>query len=86
MCFISFFRRAEVYRPKTQGNDEEEDGALLSVSATCNTLNLVLRGPGTMKFVKFVSAAAPGSRWDIALEYKCRVPDDDEEQEDEENV
>ena len=30
---------------------------------------LVLRRPDTMKFVKYVSAAAPGSRWDVAAEY-----------------
>ena len=35
-----------------------------------------------MKFVKYVSANAPGSRWDIALEYKIEVSlgDDDEEE------
>eukprot|EP00775_Hariotina_reticulata_P007349 gene7349-7560_t len=27
-----------------------------------------------MRFVKYISAAAPGSRWDVAMEY---VPEDD---------
>lgn len=45
------------------------DGTL-SVSAGCNVLNLVLRPTGVMKFVKYVSASAPGSRWDVAWEYR----------------
>mmetsp|Transcript_21810 Transcript_21810/g.30612 ORF Transcript_21810/g.30612 Transcript_21810/m.30612 type:complete len:579 (-) Transcript_21810:185-1921(-) len=64
-----------------QGNDasdeynEEDDTELLSVSASNNTLSLVYRDPGTMRFVKYVGSRAPSSRWDICIEYK--VPDDD---------
>ena len=46
--------------------DEDEDGEdskLLSVSAGCNILSLVMRDEGIMKFVKYVSANAPGSRY-----------------------
>jgi len=38
-----------------------------------NALSLTLRPPGTMKFVKYVSAAAPGSRWDVAAEYTVQA-------------
>ena len=31
-----------------------------------------------MRFVKYVSAAAPGSRWDVAMEY---LPEDDSDSE-----
>lgn len=55
--------------------DEEDDTKLLSVSASNNTLSLVYRDPGTMRFVKYVGSGAPSSRWDICLEYE--VPDDD---------
>ena len=34
-----------------------------------------------MRFVKYVSAGAPGSRWDVAVEY---LPEDDGEEEEEE--
>ena len=57
---------AEVYRAapaRDKGEEaEEEDSKLLSVSAGCNVLSLVMRDEGIMKFVKYVSANAPGSR------------------------
>ncbi|CAG9467369.1 unnamed protein product [Pedinophyceae sp. YPF-701] len=66
---------AEAYGAKKgkggdDGSDDEDGAALLSVSAARNSLNLVLRGGGVMRFVKFVSTAAPGSRWDVAMEYE----------------
>lgn len=48
---------------------DEDTGGLLSISPSFNTLNLVLRDEGLMRFIKYVSASAPGSRWDIAAEY-----------------
>ena len=54
---------AEVYRAG------EDTAGVTSIHATQNALSLVLRRPDTMKFVKYVSAAAPGSRWDVAAEY-----------------
>ena len=57
---------------RAEGDDEQpEKDELLSVQASPNTLNVVMRDTGTLRFVKYVSAAAPGSRWDIAAE--CRV-------------
>lgn len=54
----------------------ESDTELLSVSASNNTLSLVYRDPGTMRFVKYVASNAPSSRWDVSIEYE--VPDDNE--------
>lgn len=48
---------------------DEDGGGLLSISPSFNTLNLVLRDEGLMRFIKYVSASAPGSRWDIAAEF-----------------
>jgi len=61
--------------------EEEEDNttSLLSVSAMNNTLNLVMRDEGVMKFIKYVSANAPGSRWDIAVEYEITPPEGGED-------
>lgn len=70
---------AEVFRM----NDDGED--LLSVTAALNTLSLVLRDEGTMRFIKYVSAGAPSSRYDIALEYDVDF-EPDEEDEDEEGA
>lgn len=53
----------------------EEEGDLLNVEASTNTLNLVLRDCGTLRFVKYVGARAPGSRWDVAVEYKLHDAD-----------
>ena len=65
--------------------DEEDDTKLLSVSASNNTLSLVYRDPGTMKFVKYVGSGAPSSRWDICLEYEV-LDDEDDDKEDEGKV
>ena len=56
--------------------NQDDDTELLSVSASMNTLSLVYRDPGTMRFVKYVGYRAPSSRWDIAMEYQ--VPEGDE--------
>ena len=57
--------------------NEDDDTNLLSVSASNNTLSLVYRDPGTMRFIKYVGSRAPSSRWDISMEYQ--VPEDEED-------
>lgn len=52
-----------------EDEDEDFDGVLLNVTPSYNTLNIVLRDEGVMRFVKYLSASAGGSRWDIAAEY-----------------
>ena len=51
-------------------DDEDDGGTLLSTQPGFNKLLLVLRDERVMRFVKYVSAAAPGSRWDICGEYE----------------
>ncbi|KAI8583786.1 hypothetical protein K450DRAFT_219978 [Umbelopsis ramanniana AG] len=63
----------------------DEDGALLTLSAASNTLSIVLRDEGVMRFIKYVSARAPGSRWDISLEYDLPEDQDAEDDDDDEN-
>jgi len=55
--------------------NDEDDSELLSVSASNNTLSLVYRDPGTMRFVKYLGCQAPSSRWDIAMEYEVECDD-----------
>ena len=50
--------------------EEAEDGTLLTVQPGFNRLLLVLRDEKVMRFVKYVSAAAEGSRWDVCAEYE----------------
>ena len=57
-----------------------EDGPLVSVHAVSNTLSLVLRDDGVMKFIKYISAGAPSSRWDVSAEFKVDLDDDNEDE------
>ena len=61
---------AEVY--KAAGGEDE----LLSVPPAANVLSLVLTSEGVMHFVKYVSAGAPGSRFDVAAQFGVDVPSD----------
>jgi hypothetical protein len=45
------------------------DEELLTVPPVANSLSLVLRDASIMSFVKHVSAAAPGTRYDVALTF-----------------
>lgn len=61
--------------------DEDEDSTLLTVQPGSNRLLVVLRDEGVMHFVKYVSAAAEGSRWDVCAEYEVGMvaaSDDDD--------
>ncbi|GAB7356203.1 hypothetical protein MBLNU459_g6784t2 [Dothideomycetes sp. NU459] len=60
--------------------DDEDDGILFSNPAAWNTLSVVLRDKGVLKFVKYVSGAAKGDRWDFVG--AVEVEDDDEDGED----
>lgn len=73
-----------VYRSSSKktgmnGDDEEDDGALLTVQPGFNKLLLVLRDEGIMRFVKYVSASAEGSRWDVSGEYSLKEALTDED-------
>lgn len=48
----------------------EDDATLLTKPANFNQLLIVLRDEGVLRFVKYVSAQANGSRWDISGEYE----------------
>jgi Rps23 Pro-64 3,4-dihydroxylase Tpa1-like proline 4-hydroxylase len=69
---------AEVYRGPT-----DDESGVLNVSPAFNCLSLVLRDEGLMRFVKYLSAQAPGSRWDVSGVY---VPEDDSDEEEEEEA
>jgi prolyl 3-hydroxylase /prolyl 3,4-dihydroxylase len=66
---------------KTSAGD---DGVLVSTDAGWNVFTLVLRDTGVLKFVKYVSRAAWGGRWDVTSEWTVKDTNDDEEIEEEE--
>ncbi|MCO5565337.1 hypothetical protein L7F22_019010 [Adiantum nelumboides] len=54
-----------------EGSEEDDDdGVLLTLLPQFNTLSLVLRDEGVMRFVKYLSASAGGSRFDVSAEYE----------------
>ena len=68
---------AEVYKQV-----QDDDSGVLNVSATFNAVSIVLRDEGLMRFVKYVSSVAPGSRWDIsAVMQPADDSDDDDDDE-----
>lgn len=61
--------------------DDDFDGVLLNVTPSFNTLNIVLRDEGVMRFIKYLGACAGGSRWDVSAEFTvgaAEVEDDEE--------
>ena len=62
-------------------DDEDDESTLLSTQPGFNKLLMVLRDDRVMRFVKYVSAAAPGSRWDICGEYEVGMLEEDSESE-----
>jgi len=66
---------------KSSGEDED-DGVLFNNPASWNTLTLVLRDTGVMKFVKYVSESAKGDRWDVVANFSVAPDEDEDEDED----
>ncbi|KIV97817.1 hypothetical protein PV10_01523 [Exophiala mesophila] len=56
-----------VYRSSNggQGGDDDDGGILFANSPAWNKFSVVLRDKGTLRFVKYVSRAAAGDRWDV---------------------
>lgn len=65
--------------------DEEDDGILFSNPASWNTLSLVLRDRGVLKFVKYVSGKAKGDRFDFAGAFEVEDMDDEDDMDQEDD-
>ncbi|KAE8351589.1 Oxoglutarate and iron-dependent oxygenase degradation C-term-domain-containing protein [Aspergillus coremiiformis] len=74
---------AAIYRSAAA---DEDDGILFSTAASWNRLSIVLRDSGTLKFVKYVSAAAQGDRWDITGEMGVEFNDEDEDEDEDDEM
>ncbi|KAI2635477.1 Oxoglutarate and iron-dependent oxygenase degradation C-term-domain-containing protein [Xylaria nigripes] len=68
---------AAIYK---SSNDEEGENILFFQAAAWNTMSLVLRDSGALRFVKYVSRQAKGDRWDICGTFEVEEEDDDEEE------
>ncbi|KAF6767153.1 Oxoglutarate/iron-dependent oxygenase, C-terminal degradation domain protein [Kalmanozyma brasiliensis GHG001] len=60
--------------------DEDFDGVLLNLTPSFNTLSVVLRDEGVMRFVKYLAASAGGSRWDVIGEFEIGAIEEEEEE------
>jgi prolyl 3-hydroxylase /prolyl 3,4-dihydroxylase len=54
----------------SEDDQEDDSGPLLTVQPGFNRLLLVLRDERVMHFVKYLSASAPGCRWDVCGEWE----------------
>ncbi|CAN6630800.1 prolyl 3,4-dihydroxylase Tpa1p [Trichomonascus vanleenenianus] len=70
-----------VYRGATVDNPEEEDSPVLfNNPANWNVFSIIVRDQGILRFVKYVSKNARGSRWDISAEWTAEYLDDEDEE------
>lgn len=69
-----------------KSSKNEDDSVVVNNQASWNHFSLMLRDPSVLKFIKYVSYDAKGSRWDISCQWnvKTRGDDDDEEDDDKE--
>ncbi len=72
-----------VYK-SSMGENDEDDGILFTRPPAWNRFSVVLRDKGTLRFVKYVSQAAQGDRWDIKGEVEVSEDAWDDGPEDEE--
>jgi len=81
-CYIEQDEESEMEASAIYREDED-DGPLVTLTPSFNSLSLVCRDEGVLRFVKYIAAAAPSSRWDISAEYKFQsCPTDDEREND----
>ncbi|KAJ2798175.1 hypothetical protein H4S07_005759, partial [Coemansia furcata] len=57
---------------------------LLRIAPDANSLSLVLRDEGTLRFVKYLNHMAPEPRQEVAMVFAIAPDDSDEEEEEEE--
>ena len=68
-----------------ESDDEDDGSALLTLHPAHNSLALVLRDTGVLRFIKYVSARAGASRWDVSGEWEVGMVEEDDEEDDEED-
>lgn len=61
-----------------KAGNPSDDSVLYSSQCKWNTLCLMLRDPSVLKFVKYVSINAKGSRWDISAQWNVKGEEEKE--------
>ncbi|GEQ67078.1 hypothetical protein JCM33374_g741 [Metschnikowia sp. JCM 33374] len=65
-----------------KASDSSDDSVLYTSQCKWNSLSLMLRDPSVLKFVKYVSINAKGSRWDITGQWNVKGTEEDGDEED----
>lgn len=76
-------KKKKALDPAVYQAGDEDDGIAFSMPAKWNTMSIVLRDKGLLRFVKYVSAQAKGDRWDVVGAYGA-LPREEEDGDDEE--
>ncbi|KAH7064522.1 Oxoglutarate and iron-dependent oxygenase degradation C-term-domain-containing protein [Macrophomina phaseolina] len=71
-------RKADPAVYRASGGDDD-DGVLFSMPAGWNTMGIVLRDTGVLRFVKYVSQSAKGDRWDVCADFGVEFDEDEED-------
>ncbi|CAK9439923.1 uncharacterized protein LODBEIA_P40230 [Lodderomyces beijingensis] len=71
-----------IYR-SSKGDDD--DSMLYTSQCKWNSLTLMVRDPSILKFVKYVSINAKGSRWDISCQWNVKSLEEEDEEDEDEN-
>lgn len=66
-----------------KASDPNDESMLYTSQCKWNSLCLMLRDPSVLKFVKYVSINAKGSRWDVSAQWNVKSVGDEEEVNDE---
>lgn len=66
-----------------KASDPNDESMLYTSQCKWNSLCLMLRDPSVLKFVKYVSINAKGSRWDVSAQWNVKSVGDEEEDDDE---
>lgn len=69
-----------------KASDPNDDSVLFTSQCKWNSLCLMLRDPSVLKFVKYVSINAKGSRWDVSAQWNVKSLEEEEEEKDEEEA
>lgn len=64
-----------------KASDPNDESMLYTSQCKWNSLCLMLRDPSVLKFVKYVSINAKGSRWDVSAQWNVKSLEDEEEEE-----
>ncbi|AOA64410.1 Poly(rA) binding protein, translation termination efficiency [Komagataella phaffii CBS 7435] len=75
LCMMSNDDNEEDDDPAIYKQSENDEDVLYTSQASWNKLTIMLRDSSVLKFVKYVSFNAPGSRWDINATWDAKSTD-----------